>query len=182
MGDDRCVVDEVIHLAEHDPEWSRWFVDERDRILEVVTVDVVVEHIGSTAVPGLLAKPIVDVLVGVAPDVPLGGVSDELTGIGYEPLGTAGVPGRLHLRRRADRSFNVSVVHLDTGWRDNLQLRDHLRLNPAARERYAEAKRQALRAGHTRLLPYSDAKHPVVRQLLAEAKTSGSRRTGAAKR
>lgn len=163
-------IDEPVHVAEHDPAWVDWFQDERQRLLSALSDDVRVEHIGSTAVPDLVAKPIVDILIGVAPGTDLQAVADQLEELGYEPLGEAGVPGRLHLRRRGARSFNVSVVHVGSElWRDNLALREHLRHHPSARHLYAEAKLAAVESGATMLLAYSDAKAPTVAELVAEA-------------
>src|SRR5438105_344670 len=99
-----------------------------------------VEHIGSTAVPGLDAKPIVDLLVGV----PL-----ELSGLlklpDYEACGEAGVPGRLYFRKRGPVAFNAQVVVKDGPlWRDALAVRDYLRAHPEEVARYAQAKRSAI--------------------------------------
>jgi GrpB-like predicted nucleotidyltransferase (UPF0157 family) len=176
VGDDPVdeAIDERIELREHDPRWSDWFVAERDRILRAAPSGIRVEHFGSTAVPDLLAKPIIDILVGVAGADSLEPVAARLIELGYESLGEAGVPGRVHLRRRGVRSFNISVVSLDTDlWRDNVRFRDHLRTNRDARERYAEAKQRAIDAGHTALLDYSDFKSPTVEMLIADALNRG---------
>jgi GrpB-like predicted nucleotidyltransferase (UPF0157 family) len=163
-------IDEPVALQDHDPGWKHWFVVERDRIVLAAPPDTLIEHFGSTAVPDLLAKPIVDILVGVPDGEPLGPVVTAIGELGYEVLGEAGVPGRIHLRRRGARSFNVSVVPLESDlWRDNLRFRDHLRTNQEARQRYAGAKRRAVDAGHTSLLDYSDFKSATVRQLIAES-------------
>jgi GrpB-like predicted nucleotidyltransferase (UPF0157 family) len=163
-------IDEPVTLRDHDPRWKHWFAVERDRILHAALPGTVVEHFGSTAVPDLFAKPIIDILVGVPGREPLGPMATRIGELGYEALGEAGVPGRIHLRRRGARSFNVSVVPLDSDlWRDNLRFRDYLRTNPEARQRYAEAKRRAVDAGHTSLLDYSDSKSSTVEQLIADS-------------
>jgi GrpB-like predicted nucleotidyltransferase (UPF0157 family) len=163
-------IDEPITLQEHDPIWEAWFAAERDRIRRITTPETLIEHFGSTAVPDLLAKPIVDILVGVPAGEPLDPVAARIVELGYEWLGEAGVPGRIHLRRRGVRSFNVSVVPRGSDlWGDNLRLRDHLRTNPEARLRYADAKRRALDAGHTTLLAYSSFKSATVQRLIADS-------------
>lgn len=134
------------------------------------------EHIGSTAVPGLWAKPTVDILVGSnrsgPPTLP------ELTAmaaLGYAYLGSDGRrPGRFFFRRRGESSFNVSVVPAGGSlWIENLMFRDYLRLSPGAVERYSAAKREAAAAHPKSLLAYQDAKRPVIDQLKREARRSG---------
>ena len=129
-----------------------------------------IEHIGSTAVAGLLAKPIVDIMVGVTPFPPSASWSKRVVVLGYEALGEAGVPGRLYFRQRGHLPCNVHVVEQDGGhWVRNLALRDYLRRSPEAAARYASAKRAAIAAGATTLLTYSKAKESVVEDLVSKA-------------
>lgn len=58
-------IDEPVHLSPYDPKWPALFVDEAERIASTVPVKIAVEHIGSTSVVGLLAKPIIDIMVGI---------------------------------------------------------------------------------------------------------------------
>ncbi len=96
--------------------------------------------------------------------------------LGYENLGEAGIPGRIYLRLRGDRSFNLHIVERGGAqWTNNLALRDLLRRDAAARERYAAGKQAALTSAGNRLLAYSAAKHrsskncsPRPKQFLAE--------------
>jgi GrpB-like predicted nucleotidyltransferase (UPF0157 family) len=162
-------VDEPVELAESDADWPLRAGEEIARLRALLPDDVGIEHIGSTAVAGCLAKPIVDLLVGTAPEL-RESVAHHVEAAGYESLGEA-EPGRIYLRRRSP-NFNVHVVELDGPlWRDNLLLREHLRRDPGAQARYAEAKRQAL-ANEPRLLGYSRAKSRVLAELLAEARRS----------
>ena len=129
-----------------------------------------IEHIGSTAVPGLLAKPIVDIMVGVIPFPPSASWSAAVVVLGYEALGEAGVPGRLYFRQRGRVPCNVHVVeHGGAHWVSNLALRDYLRRSPEAAARYASAKRAAIAAGATTLLTYSEAKGRVIEALVSRA-------------
>ena len=168
--DDR--LDEEVSLAPYDPQWPEDFVRERARISATFALpDDAIEHIGSTAVPGLIAKPVVDMMLGVSGLPPSHDLVSRLEILGYENLGEAGVPGRVYLRLREARSFNLQVVERGGAhWTANLALRDLLRRDPAARERYAEAKRAALASGRTRLVGYSAAKGAAVAELLDLAK------------
>lgn len=105
-----------------------------------------VQHVGSTAVPGLDAKPTIDILVGVAD---LAEVDDRaissMAGIGYEFRGEMGVPGRRYFRKGASypRDYNVHVVALGGElWRDTLAFRDRLRADEDAARAYAALKRR----------------------------------------
>lgn len=99
-------------------------------------------------------------------------VADRLRTLGYESLGEAGVAGRVYLRRRNHRWFNISLTTLRARlWRDNLLLRDYLRSDATARRRYAREKWAAVNAGNATLLAYGEAKSPVIDELLEDART-----------
>ena len=166
-------VDEPVTLAEYDPEWGRQAAAEIARLrARLHAPGVRIEHIGSTAVEGCEAKPIVDLLIGAEPSE-RPAVAAAVESAGYESLGEA-EPGRIYLRRRSP-AFNVHVVALDSAlWHENLLLRDHLRRSATARARYVAAKRRAVEA-EPRLLAYSRAKSAVLAELLAEARERATR-------
>jgi GrpB-like predicted nucleotidyltransferase (UPF0157 family) len=125
-------------------------------------------HIGSTAVPGLMAKPIIDMMLGLPRYPPPDEVINRLIILGYQDMREAGVPGRRYLRLRETQGFNVHVVERGgEHWTSNLRLRDHLRADAGARERYAAAKQAAVANGGHRLLAYSAAKQAALSELLA---------------
>jgi ribonuclease III len=161
---ERALLDEPVQVVGSDPRWNALAAEEADRLRAAVP-DAVIEHIGSTAVPGLEAKPVIDLLVGVR----------ELPGSlrlpDYEALGEAGVGGRLYFRKRGTVSVNAQVVPLDGPlWRDALLLREYLRAHPEERERYAARKRETISAGATMLLRYSEEKAAVVEEMLDRAR------------
>lgn len=170
MGNDPVAgnVDEEIELCPYDPEWPSLFLAEMQRIEQALSFQATIEHIGSTSVPGLVAKPVVDIMLGLVPGDPWEDAREQLGSAGYEDLGEAGVPGRVYFRRRAERSFNVHVT-LRGGsiWDANLALRDYLRLNPEARLEYAEVKRRAIADGCRTLLSYSNYKSSAVTRLVS---------------
>jgi GrpB-like predicted nucleotidyltransferase (UPF0157 family) len=165
------MLDEPVHLESYDPAWEQGFRVEQKRLSRGLGVSArSIEHIGSTAVPGLLAKPIVDIMVGVIPFPPAAFWSKSIVALGYESLGEAGVPGRLYFRKRGPLSSNLHVVERSgIHWVSNLALRDYLRRSPEAATRYASAKRAAIATGATTLLTYSEAKGSVVEELLRKA-------------
>jgi GrpB-like predicted nucleotidyltransferase (UPF0157 family) len=130
-----------------------------------------IEHIGSTSVPGLAAKPILDIMIGVAGELVAGLVDDALVRLGYDALGEAGVPGRLYFRKRGPVSVNVHVVVFGgSHWHNNLAIRDYLRTHPEEVAEYAEHKRQVIAGGGSTLLAYSERKAGFVAALLERAR------------
>jgi GrpB-like predicted nucleotidyltransferase (UPF0157 family) len=88
-------IDEPVNISEYDPLWPTCFEVEKQAILKSLKHAIkAVEHFGSTAVPGLVAKPIIDVLVGIEV-VPISrSLIAALEGLGYEYMAEAGIPGR----------------------------------------------------------------------------------------
>jgi len=161
---EQALLDEPVSLAPADPRWRELAAEEAAR-LRAALPDAAVEHVGSTAVPGLEAKPIIDLLVGV-PDL-----SNGVRLPDYESMGEAGLAGRLYFRKRGPVSFNAQVVqHGSPLWQDALLLRDYLCAHPQESERYAEQKRKAIASGATTLLRYSDEKAGAVADLLERAR------------
>lgn len=150
-------IDEPIIICDYDPAWAQRFGQEKAVLLRAVgEVIVGIEHFGSTAVPGLAAKPVVDILLGLKhypmPDESI----QALERIGYEYLGEAGVSGRLYFRKRKLLAFNLGAVKWGSKlWRNNLLLRDYLRCHSEARHCYEQHKRATIDAGHNQLLVYS---------------------------
>jgi GrpB-like predicted nucleotidyltransferase (UPF0157 family) len=168
-------LDEPIHLCPYHPEWPTQFAAESQRIQEALSFVVAIEHIGSTAVPGLLAKPIIDLMLGAEPQHRLETLRSPLAELGYEDLGEAGVPGRIYLRRRMGTNFNIALIERGGAiWTANLAFRDYLRSNPDAAGEYAAVKRAAIAEGTHSLLAYSHFKSEAVRLLLQRA-VEGSR-------
>jgi GrpB-like predicted nucleotidyltransferase (UPF0157 family) len=158
-------VDEPVVVVDYDPDWE---VEAKEEIarLERALADwhVQIEHIGSTAVPGCAAKPVVDLQVGVRSNEEQV-VAEAIAQAGYESMGEA-EPGRVYLRSRQGRNFNVHVIDVEgPHWRDNLALRDYLRSDAVARADYSNAKKHAA-STEPMLLAYSRAKGPALAQLV----------------
>ena len=169
-----AVLDERITVCPADPSWPSWFQQETARLRSALPGDLVAEiqHIGSTAVPGLDAKPIVDLMVGIGEPGRIAEVVERLERLGYESLGEAGVPGRWALRKRdVVRPSNIAIVAYEgEWWKLNLAVRDFLRANADAARNYALAKWHAVSGGADMLLAYSDAKRAVIEMIVAEAR------------
>ena len=165
-------IDERVELAAYDPRWPEWFATDAAEIQGKLASSVLqVEHFGSTAVPGALAKPIIDILIALRDWPPANRDLDALEELGYRSFGEAGVPGRWYLRRRAAHATNLSIAQPNGAlWANNLALRDYLRNHPHATEEYGRAKQRALADGASTLMRYSAAKAADLQALLAAAR------------
>ncbi len=158
-----------LYLVDHDPAWADQYAVHEARVRGALgDVAVAVEHIGSTAVPGLAAKPILDVLVTV-PDITA--EEDYL-----DPLVEAGYVVRVRepghrLVRTVERDAHVHVLEPDDpAAHDYLLLRDHLRVDPADRALYEDTKRELTTRGWSDMNAYADAKTAVIEEIKARAR------------
>ena len=129
-----------------------------------------IEHIGSTAVTGLEAKPILDIAIGIKPPYPIAGCIPTMEATGYIYRGEDVDIGHLFVRETEEdvRTHHLHVVSLcDPNWERWLTFRDYLRENPDAREAYAAEKtRLAIRYKEDRVA-YTEGKSDVIGSLLA---------------
>ncbi|HEX4947594.1 MAG TPA: GrpB family protein [Blastocatellia bacterium] len=165
-------LDEPVKIVAYDAAWLAMFAQEHVALGDTLAGAIVdIQHIGSTAVAGMTAKPIVDIQAGLKSYPAETSLLVGLEQLGYEYLGEAGVAGRQYLRKRQSKAFNLHLVqHEGEHWRNNLALRDYLRVHADEAQRYAQHKRDALAQAAT-LLAYSDLKHPFVAELLERALT-----------
>jgi GrpB-like predicted nucleotidyltransferase (UPF0157 family) len=156
-------------LVDYDPSWEAAFAEERARLAHALgPVAQEIEHYGSTAVSGMTAKPILDILVGVAPLADWQKCHDPLLALGYDYAAHAGVPGH-HIfgrgRDATERTHLVHVVeHLGDSWRSNLAFRNALRTDPVLRQAYLAEKQRAVTTA-----PDSRARYNEVKQAFIDA-------------
>ncbi len=159
----------AITVVDYDEQWFRRFQDTAGRVRRVLDDEALsLEHIGSTSVPGLVAKPIIDMLLTVVE------VSDEAA---YVPaLESVGFvlrvrePGHRMLRTAA-RDVHLHVYEPDRPEvRDYLDLRDWLRVDVDDRELYAAEKRRLAQQRWRDMNDYADAKTGVIRDILTRAR------------
>jgi GrpB-like predicted nucleotidyltransferase (UPF0157 family) len=167
---------ERVELVDHDPRWAALFEQERARLAAVFDGRAVgIEHVGSTSVPGLSAKPIVDILVGLREVSVTDAEIAAMERLEYEYLGEFGLPGRLYFRKGEPRTHHVHVVeHGGEHWERHLTFRDALRADPEERRRYDELKRRLAAEGHPREV-YTELKTPFIRAVEARARARALR-------
>src|SRR5574337_1417446 len=164
----------AIVMVEYEPRWPALFEEERAR-LHATTGPLLaaIEHVGSTAVPGLAANPIIDILGGVRDLREVTRYVAAFEGIGYEyvPEYEVGIPERRYFRKprtgQGPRTHHLHIVELtSTFWRRHLLFRDYLRTHPAALREYADLKRRLAAEYGDDGRGYTDAKGPFIESIL----------------
>lgn len=159
-------------IVDYDPQWPEVFLALRFRLAAALgDCALAIEHVGSTAVPGLAAKPIIDINVVVADQTAVGQAITALARIGYEHQGDLGIAGREAFKRAADGPAHHLYVcqAANNELRRQLAFRDYLRSHPDAASEYGELKKLlAVRYGSDRV-GYTDAKGAFVARILTLA-------------
>ena len=171
-----------IHVAPYCAEWPEYFDYEAPRILAAFGERLAgIEHFGSTSVPGLSAKPVVDILAGSSDaSPPTQAEVERLEILGYVFLGEDGRrAGRRFWRKRGTNNFNLSLVpFMGVLWRDNVLVRDYLRLHPDEVELYTSVKRLAAQASPDSLMGYQEQKRGYMEELKMRARQWQQERNG----
>jgi GrpB-like predicted nucleotidyltransferase (UPF0157 family) len=163
----------MIQVVDYDPAWPDRFEalrKEYGEALEAAGVPVIsIEHVGSTAVPGLAAKPIIDVDI-VVTEEHVEAASNVLVGLGFTPEGDKGIPRRWAFQapERLGPTHTYVVVDGSLALRNHLAVRDTLRADAELRDRYAAAKKRAAEQAAT-IDDYIQGKNAVVQAILAAA-------------
>jgi GrpB-like predicted nucleotidyltransferase (UPF0157 family) len=172
--------DAPITLAEYDPRWTGRFSREERRIRKALGARVLkLEHVGSTSVPGLAAKPIIDILLVVANSADESAYVPPLEAEGYVLRIREPEWHQHRLLKGPGSTVNLHVFSADSEEVDRMvRFRDLLRMNPAARELYAQTKRELSGRTWRYVQNYADAKSKVVESILAGAPRRDRRRKG----
>lgn len=152
------------------------FQKERERIASNVNLRLVIEHIGSTAVPGLGGKGIVDIAIAVDKEE-MGSVSKQLQAIGYEFRPTFSTSDRLYLitylpdPEEETRRYHIHLTYPENKeWKEFLGFRDYLRSHPKKVQEYAELKKQAAFEANEEGEKYRKLKEPIFKKINSKDK------------
>ena len=168
-----------VSVVPYNRDWPQQFTRESHHLRVILDdISTAIEHFGSTSVPDLWSKPIVDILVGTTNGSYLNPSHvHQLADLDYIFLGEDGRrPGRWFFRKRGEQSFNLSIVPFDSDlWRDNLLLRDYLRQHPDEKKKYGEVKLEGLSASGGSLIRYQNTKRAFVGEMVRRAREWGER-------
>ncbi len=155
-----------IEIIEYDPVWPGRFELEKKRLMDVLGSNAIeIHHMGSTAVPGLAAKPVIDILVAVKDLTGLDVRNFEMEKIGYTVKGEFGIPGRRYFQKGGDnRTHQVhAFVQNDVNIDRHIAFRDYLRLNPDVAREYAALKKSVIEQCNDDIHKYCDGKDAFIK-------------------
>lgn len=171
-----------IFLTEHRESWDLWYAQERQRLEALLRIeDVRMHHIGSTAIKGIWAKPIVDILVELPESDSMEAVRDILLQNGYRCMSEE--PNRISLNRGyTEEGFAERVFHLHArfaGDNDELYFRDYMNEHPQLAKQYEALKLSLWKRYEHDRDGYTDAKGAFIREQTEKAKAEYGNRYAA---
>lgn len=153
-------------VVPYDPAWPTLFAEEAARLRAALDDGILaIEHVGSTSVPGLAAKPILDLMIGVESLAAAEALLPELRELEYEHKPDPEIPERLYLVRgpAERRTHHLSLAEPASAfWRQQLRFRDRLRADPALAAAYARLKRSLAERHPADRLAYAAGKQPFI--------------------
>ena len=164
-------------MFEYDPEWPRMFEEEASRLASVWGDQcIAIHHIGSTSVPNLKAKPIIDSMIVIKDDLKVHDFDDGMISLGYrcrgECLDAGGTPGRFYYSKdtngiRTHQAHVMQEGHFDI--EQKLNFRDYLRAHPDVAKEYAELKTRLIEQNRKGIVEYIEGKDKFVKDCIAKA-------------
>ncbi|MDI7660721.1 GrpB family protein [Cronobacter universalis] len=161
-----------IALEPYNPAWTAQFVAEEKRVREALgDVALAVHHIGSTSVPGLTAKPVIDMLVEVSSLKALDALNSAMQALGYTPRGEYGIPGRRYfIKGETVRTHHLhAFIAASEQVTRHLAFRDYLRRHDDAAREYAQIKFAAARDSGFQSDLYSQLKDDFIARVEQQA-------------
>ena|SRR5579872_5938727 len=166
-------MDEPIIIVDYDPQWPVRYEEERKRIVAAIGDFIeYIQHVGSTAVPELAAKPVIDMLVIVPSLTQVESCVPPLQNLGYEYLGEHGITDRHFFVKKEQglRAFHLHMCEADHSIATQcIVFRDFLRLHPVDAHEYGELKKSLAAQHGTDREGYTDAKKTFVEAILVKA-------------
>ena len=172
-----------VEVVPHDPRWRDAFEAEAERVAAALGGNVVaVHHVGSTAIPGIYAKPVIDLLVEVRDIAAVDGRSHTMESLGYEVMGEYGIHGRRYFRKDDREGVRTHHVHaFEAGSaeaRRHLAFRDYMIAHPADAQRYSELKRKLAAEHPQNIDEYMDGKDGFIKEIDRRAARWRASQTG----
>jgi GrpB-like predicted nucleotidyltransferase (UPF0157 family) len=161
----------VVKLEPHTKQWQQLFAEEAARIREAVGEYVLaIEHVGSTSIGGIAAKPIIDMAVSVKKLAEGERCVAPLENIGYEYRGEHGIAGRFYFVKGEPRTHHLHMVLATSDfWRSHLLFRDYLRAHPDTAKEYEDLKLELARKCANDRKAYQRGKSDFIENILRVA-------------
>jgi GrpB-like predicted nucleotidyltransferase (UPF0157 family) len=158
----------------HDPAWALAFTQASAEVAGALADNLLeIQHIGSTAIPGIYAKPVIDMLAVVVDIAAVDGRNAQMRSLGYEPKGEFGIPGRRYFYRNNPAGIRTHQIHAFAKGSPHiarhLAFRDFLRAHPNIALEYSELKRRLADAHSNDIEAYMDGKDAFIKETEAKA-------------
>ena len=156
----------TVRLLPYDPDWPMYFQAEKDMLRNALGASVLeIRHIGSTAIPGMPAKPIIDILAAVKNLADVSDFIDPLIRLGYQDKGDGSVAGRRFFVKgtEAARTHHLNFYEMNSpGWTTHIIFCEYLKSHVKVARQYAELKEKLARMFPTDRASYTDGKEGFV--------------------
>jgi GrpB-like predicted nucleotidyltransferase (UPF0157 family) len=164
----------VVRLAPYTEEWKRLFEDERSVLRAAIGQYVLdIQHVGSTSIPGMVAKPIIDIGIAVASFEEAKVCILPIEQLGYEYRGEHGIPRRHYFIKGDPRTHHVHINEIDSrDWENQVLFRDYLIQRPEFAEEYAALKAELAQRYPTDRDAYLDGKAFFINRVLELARSA----------
>lgn len=167
----------VVKIEPYDPEWGQEFNQIKSYLMGFIREQVVgIEHVGSTSVPGLAAKPIIDLDVVIESRDVLPEIIAQLKQAGYEHEGDLGIKGREVFQEVRNSEFLRHHLYVCTrdcrAYKEHILFRDYLRADEQTKNKYARLKRDLARRFRYDVDRYCEAKTDFIQSILKRAGTN----------
>jgi GrpB-like predicted nucleotidyltransferase (UPF0157 family) len=172
-----------VEVVPHNPGWRDAFEAEAKHVAAALGENVVaIHHIGSTAIPDIYAKPVLDLLVEVRDITEVDGQSPAMESRGYEVMGEYGIPGRRYFRKDNQEGVRTHNIHaFETGSAEverHLAFRDFMIAHPGDAQRYSELKRRLAEEYPQSIDRYMDGKDGFIKEMDRRAARWRTSQTG----
>jgi GrpB-like predicted nucleotidyltransferase (UPF0157 family) len=163
-----------VQLSHYKPEWKELYKKERKLLRSSIGKYILdIQHVGATSIPGVVAKPIIDIAIGVKSLSIVKRLIKPLKELGYEYKGTAGVPGRHFFPKGSERN-RTHYLHMERlgskNWKNHILFRDYLRRHKEAVKEYNKLKEKLAKEYKNERESYTAKKSVFIQKILKKAK------------
>lgn len=159
----------IIEVTQYNPNWPYLYRQEARQIAAALANEIILlHHIGSTAIPGIQAKPVIDILAEVRDIERVDDYNQALMGLGYDARGENGIPGRRYFNKKTGSThthhlhiFQVGNSEIDR----HLNFRDYLRAHPEEAQAYSQLKDHLAEKYRHDSVAYTEGKNEFVREI-----------------
>ncbi len=163
-----------VEVVPHDPTWRLTFIKDSKQIALAMEENIVtIHHIGSTAIPNIYAKPIIDFLIEVKDIAKVDARNPAMTALGYEAMGEFGIPGRRFFRKNSASGKRTHHLHAfeaeSPEVKRHLAFRDYAIAHPEVAQKYSELKRELAKTYPEDIQSYMNGKNGFIKEVEKKA-------------